>query len=98
MRLVYFLRLSPQSYILDRVCYRYLDSEAVFQLFYPCQTPDDIWWNILKLPSLCVNGYAHELFLHSYFIIDIEQCQNSAREQKGFDKVFLTFILPPHVV
>jgi hypothetical protein len=39
---------------------------------------------VALLPWL--NGYAHELFLHSYFIVDIALYNFSARVQKGFGK------------
>ncbi len=75
---------EPQRYITDRVSYKYLYSKAVFQLLLFQQvTSGGISWSCFITLSWL---YAHELFLQSYFIVDIAMHNFSTRGQKGFDK------------
>ncbi len=47
-----------------------------------------------------LNGYAHELFLHSHFIVYFAMHNFSTRGQKGFDKKTQAKLLshPPYDV
>jgi hypothetical protein len=75
----------PQRYIINRVSYIHLDLEAVFQLSLFCQKCHPVEYReVALLPRQ--NVYAHELFLHSHFIVYIAMHTFSIRWGKGFDK------------